>query len=106
MALYPFPPGEAQVLRNEGVSKGTFFFLIYVPFFCSSKRKEPKKKSPEKTTGSVFRHLRNAIFRSKKQSPVRTFSGLPTQLSNPQIVNKYLIINIFFNCLYVSLLIH
>jgi hypothetical protein len=46
------------------------------PFFCSSKRKGPKKRSPEKTTGSVFRHLHDATFRSKKQNPVRTFSGV------------------------------
>jgi hypothetical protein len=32
--------------------------------------------SPEKTTVPVFRHLRIAIFRSKKQDTVRTFSGL------------------------------
>jgi hypothetical protein len=58
--------------------------MIVIPFFCSSKRKELKKRRPEKTTGSAFRHLRKAISRSKKQNPVRTpdrsgqaFPGLP-----------------------------
>jgi len=52
---------------------------LNVTFFCFSKRKSPKKRSPEKTTAPVFRHLRGAISRSKKQGAVRAFSGLPAR---------------------------
>jgi hypothetical protein len=58
--------------------KGTlFFFCFYVTSFAPPKE-VTKKKRPEKTTVPVFLHLRYAIFRSKKQEAVRTFSGLPT----------------------------
>jgi len=48
-----------------------------VTFFCISKRKSPKKKSPEKTTAPVFRRLREGRFPLQKTGAVRTFSGLP-----------------------------
>jgi len=46
--------------------------------FAPPKESNQRKKSPEKTTVPVFRQLRNAIYRSKKQEAVRTFSGLPS----------------------------
>jgi len=46
--------------------------------FASKSRPEPNQRRArrsQKTTASVFRHLRMAIYRSKKQSAVRSFSG-------------------------------
>jgi len=46
-------------------------FLIIVHFFTltffSMPKESNKEKASEKTTVTVFRHLRKAIFRSKKQ---------------------------------------
>jgi len=54
-----------------------FFFVGIVHFFLFvQKETNQRKRAPEKTTGSVFRQLRNAISPSKKQNPVRAFSGL------------------------------
>jgi hypothetical protein len=39
-----------------------------------------QKRRPKKTTVPVFRHLRNAISRSKKQETVRTFFGFAIAL--------------------------
>jgi hypothetical protein len=56
-------------------------FISLSSFLLPLQKKEPKKMRPEKTTMSVFRLLRNAIFRSKKQDMVRTFSGFPSHVS-------------------------
>jgi len=79
-----------QAKAKEGVSKGHPFYLLglYIHFFCSSKRNEPKKRRPEKTTVPVFRQLHMAISRSKKQDTVRTFSGSPSRILKTQIVDN------------------
>ena len=43
--------------------------------FAPPRESSQRKRGPEKTTGSVYRHLRQASSRSKKPNPVRTFSG-------------------------------
>ena len=56
------------------------FFLLLCSFFCSSKRKEPKKRSPEKTTTPCLYARYTGHKGATKQCAVRTFSGLPPRI--------------------------
>jgi hypothetical protein len=60
--------------------KGTLRFLLDVHFFCFSKRNEPKKRSPEKTTSAFLAARYTGLKGATKKAEVRTFSGLPTRL--------------------------
>jgi hypothetical protein len=59
-----------------------FIYLDYVHFFCSSKRNEPKKRRPEKTTTPCLSARCTSLKGATKQGVVRTFSGLPTHHFN------------------------
>jgi len=52
-------------------------------------KKTNQKNVPKKKTVPVFRHLRKAIFRSKKQSPVLAFFGLPPRTAHLQYSAKH-----------------
>jgi len=47
--------------------------------FASPKEMNQRKGARKRQPQPVFRQLRKAIFRSKKQDTVRAFSGLPTR---------------------------
>jgi len=53
-------------------------FISFAPPKEMNQRKGGRKRQPQ----PVFRQLRQAISRSKKQDAVRTFSGFPTHSKN------------------------
>jgi hypothetical protein len=67
--------------QREGVSKGHPLLFIWIMFisFAPPKEMNQRKGGRKRQPHPVFRLLRNAIFRSKKQGAVRAFSGLPTR---------------------------
>jgi len=60
-------------------------FISFAPPKEMNQRKGVRKRQPH----PVFRQLRKAISRSKKQDTVRTFSGLPSHIFKFQTVDKH-----------------
>jgi hypothetical protein len=81
-----FPPIFSEEHNTPPVKWGIFYsfshLYLFVHFFCSSKRNEPKKKRPEMTTtaktGACYTGLNGATV----LAVVRTISGLPSRYHN------------------------
>ena len=71
----------------------TFFFLkLFVHFFCSSKRNEPKKRSPEIPTAVKTGACYTGLIGATVFAAVRTISGLPSRLNLEKYVMLLFII--------------